>query len=250
MQYYKSVCESLGLNPLTRPFAYISLNNKLTLYALKDCTEQLRKIHEVSIEIKSREAIEGVYVVTVLATNKTGRKDESVGAVAFENLKGEARANALMKAETKAKRRVTLSFCGLGMLDETEVGDEVAAMAAAAPHEAHVVQPELGNGGEPIYDWRNIPVHFGDRHGPGCDADHPHGRPLGELSEAALNWFQTKWEGNPDNPKDVRLRRALDMSLGKIPPDLKPEPAAAKQPELVSAEIPGKTAGADDGPPA
>jgi len=26
-----------------------------------------------------------------------------------------------MKAETKAKRRVTLSICGLGMLDETEV---------------------------------------------------------------------------------------------------------------------------------
>jgi hypothetical protein len=29
--------------------------------------------------------------------------------------------NALMKAVTKAKRRVTLSICGLGMLDETEV---------------------------------------------------------------------------------------------------------------------------------
>ncbi len=30
-------------------------------------------------------------------------------------------ANAMMKAETKAKRRVTLSICGLGMLDETEM---------------------------------------------------------------------------------------------------------------------------------
>jgi hypothetical protein len=29
-------------------------------------------------------------------------------------------ANALMKAETKSKRRVTLSICGLGFLDETE----------------------------------------------------------------------------------------------------------------------------------
>jgi hypothetical protein len=29
----------------------------------------------------------------------------------------------MMKAETKAKRRVTLSICGLGMLDETEVAD-------------------------------------------------------------------------------------------------------------------------------
>ena len=36
-------------------------------------------------------------------------------------LKGEAHANAVLKAVTKAKRRVTLSICGLGWLDETEV---------------------------------------------------------------------------------------------------------------------------------
>ncbi len=36
-------------------------------------------------------------------------------------LSGEAGANLMMKAVTKAKRRVTLSICGLGMLDETEV---------------------------------------------------------------------------------------------------------------------------------
>jgi hypothetical protein len=37
------------------------------------------------------------------------------------NLKGDALANALMKSETKAKRRVTLSIAGLGWLDETEL---------------------------------------------------------------------------------------------------------------------------------
>ena len=36
-------------------------------------------------------------------------------------LTGDALANALMKAETKAKRRATLSLCGLGFLDETEI---------------------------------------------------------------------------------------------------------------------------------
>jgi hypothetical protein len=41
--------------------------------------------------------------------------------VTVGGLKGESKANAMMKAETKAKRRVTLSICGLGMLDETEV---------------------------------------------------------------------------------------------------------------------------------
>jgi hypothetical protein len=41
--------------------------------------------------------------------------------VPFENLKGETKANAMMKAETKAKRRLTLSMAGLGMLDESEI---------------------------------------------------------------------------------------------------------------------------------
>jgi hypothetical protein len=29
--YYQRVCESIGLNPLTKPFDYINLNGKLTL---------------------------------------------------------------------------------------------------------------------------------------------------------------------------------------------------------------------------
>ena len=119
--YYKSVCDSLGLNPLTRPFDYIVLNSKLTLYARKDCTDQLRSLRGISIRIVSRETIEGVTIVTAQATDKFGRIDESTGAVSVANLRGEALANAVMKAETKAKRRVTLSICGLGFTDESEV---------------------------------------------------------------------------------------------------------------------------------
>ena len=119
--YYKSVCESVGLNPLTRPFEYITLNGKLTLYARKDCTDQLRKLHGVSIRIASRETVDGVVIITAQATDKTGRIDESTGAVASGNLRGEALANCWMKAETKAKRRVTLSLCGLGFVDESEI---------------------------------------------------------------------------------------------------------------------------------
>ena len=43
--YYTAVCKSVGLNPLTKPLEYITLNGKLRLYALKDCTDQLRTIH-------------------------------------------------------------------------------------------------------------------------------------------------------------------------------------------------------------
>ena len=125
--YYNRVCESLGINPLTRPFDYILLNNKLTLYARKDCGDQLRSLRRVSIQIVGREKVEDVYVVTSRATMPDDRKDESTGAVSIANLKGEALANALMKAETKAKRRVTLSICGLGFLDESEVKERTDA---------------------------------------------------------------------------------------------------------------------------
>jgi len=47
--------------------------------------------------------------------------DEDMGFAAVGNIKGDALGNAMLKAVTKAKRRVTLSICGLGMLDETEV---------------------------------------------------------------------------------------------------------------------------------
>lgn len=119
--YYRKVCESSGLNPFTNPFAYISLNGKLTLYAKKDCTEQLRKINGVSIEGLDDKLIDDIYVVTAKAKDKNGRIDQAKGAVVIGNLRGEAKANAIMKAETKAKRRVTLSICGMGWTDESEI---------------------------------------------------------------------------------------------------------------------------------
>jgi hypothetical protein len=139
--YYTKVCESVGLNPLTKPFDYLQLDGKLVLYAKRDATDQLRKIHDISITITSREKIGEVYCVTARGTTKDGRTDESIGAVALmkeEKIWDEMRkrkvptgrivpltadelANAIMKAETKAKRRVTLSLSGLGMMDESEI---------------------------------------------------------------------------------------------------------------------------------
>ena len=144
VQYCVHLCQTLGLNYLTRPFDYIVLNNKLTLYARKDATDQLRKIHKINLERPVREIDDknGVCIVTVDATLPDGRHDSATGAVGLTTLlpveetvngktkvvrydtvplTGDARANALMKAETKAKRRVTLSIMGLGFLDETEV---------------------------------------------------------------------------------------------------------------------------------
>jgi hypothetical protein len=123
LSYLNRLCEVTGLEPLTRPFEFIKLNGREVLYAKRDATDQLRKIHGVSITISSREKIGDVYVVTARAKDRSGREDESTGAVALGPSKGDVLANLYMKAETKAKRRVTLSICGLGLLDESEVQD-------------------------------------------------------------------------------------------------------------------------------
>lgn len=127
--YYRKVCESAGLNPFTRPFDYITFQGKLTLYARKDATEQLRKINGISIEGLEESVVDDLYIIKATAKTKDGRTDTATGAVSLLNLKGEQKANAIMKAETKAKRRVTLSISGMGWTDESEIDSIPGAIA-------------------------------------------------------------------------------------------------------------------------
>jgi len=132
VRYYLKVCQTLGLNPYTKPFDYLTLQGREILYARKDCTDQLRDLKQVSITRIEREQIGDLYVVTAYAQRGT-RQDSELGAVSIAGLKGEALANAMMKAMTKAKRRVTLSICGLGLLDESELESVAGVESTSAP---------------------------------------------------------------------------------------------------------------------
>jgi len=105
LKYCASLCQSLGLNPLTQPFEFIRLNGKETPYAKKDATDQLRRIYNVSLEVVKREHFQDVYLVEVKASLPTGRFDFATGIVSIKGLAADNLCNALMKAETKAKRR-------------------------------------------------------------------------------------------------------------------------------------------------
>jgi hypothetical protein len=133
VEYLTSVCRSLGLNPLTRPIRIMSLGNQVVAYATRDCADQLRKLHGISVELVDKRLEDDIFVVTARAKDAGGRTDEDSGAVTLGQLRGEAKANAIMKAITKAKRRVTLSICGLGFLDESEVESIAAAQDEARP---------------------------------------------------------------------------------------------------------------------
>lgn len=182
--FYQGVCRSTGLNPFTKPFEYITLNNKLTLYALKGATDQLRRVYGVSISAPAVQFSDGLCLVTVTATDNRGRTDTDLGIVNIEGLKGENRANAVMKAITKAKRRVTLSMCGLGMLDETEV--ETIPSARVLPAEEAHGERKLSEAGREMFERHYdalvaIAVHAGHKH-----AARAQSKQATELEDAVL----------------------------------------------------------------
>ena len=126
--YYARMCQSLGLTAATQPFALLKLNGKLVMYPTRGATDQLAAIHKLT-----REIIDGPKVIDLAgtkmiyavcrATHPNGRFETAVATVPLNDP-----LNGLMKAETKAKRRATLSILGLGMLDESEL-DTIPASA-------------------------------------------------------------------------------------------------------------------------
>jgi len=150
LEYYRAVCESLGLNPLTRPFEYLRLNGRLVLYATRAAADQLRAIHGISIVDARIERQDDLITVTVRGRTRDGREDVEVGVVSVAGLRGEALANAQMKALTKAKRRLTLSLAGLGWLDETETetipdAQRVSEPAPALTDEVQALRQQLAD---------------------------------------------------------------------------------------------------------
>ena len=135
-QLIVQVCKVAGLDPRLSPFEFIKFQGKEVMYARKNAADQLVNVHKIRVGILGQEVVEGVRVVTVAATTADGREQQDIGAVNIKGLSGDALANAMMKAVTKAKRRTVLSICGLSMLDESEVetipGAQVVPVGAAA----------------------------------------------------------------------------------------------------------------------
>lgn len=148
VSYYQARCVACGLDPASQPFEYITFQGKLILYAKKTATDQLTRLHRISLSKVGSEfdLDSGIFEVTYRATFPDGRVGEDVGTMFIGTLKGEALAIARMKTVTKAKRRTILAACGLGMLDETEVEDvESHGGAGFTPYgqvEAHAEPPK------------------------------------------------------------------------------------------------------------
>lgn len=159
--YYLAVCKSSGLNPMSRPFLPMKTQSGDTvLYATVQCAEQLRKIHRISTKVLSRETQDGLYIVTVLVSTPDGRTEESQGIVEITNLKGTAKANAMLKAESKAKRRATMAICGLGfpMADDASPREATPILFNAQTGEVvdDIPEARLTN------EWKTAQAHIED----------------------------------------------------------------------------------------
>src|SRR5262245_25097332 len=89
VEFMARTCQSLGLNPLTRPFRFLALNGQIQMYATRDCTDQLRKIHKINLQVVDKQQDGDVYIVTVRAQTPDGRQDEDIGAVTLGRLQGD-----------------------------------------------------------------------------------------------------------------------------------------------------------------
>lgn len=213
LDYYRQVCQSMGLNPLSKPFDYINLNGKLTLYAKKDATDQLRKIHGVSIDdIKTNDDGDW-FVVTVKGSDSTGRKDVEIGAVAKNDMRGNI-GNALMKAVTKAKRRLTLSLCGLGWLDETEIETIPDAKPVVVDSETGEIldQPKLK---KPDFDEEKFLLNY----------HHIAGLPRMSLDKAkAMETSEGKKYGDLDTKTLYGMTFGIKKAMAALQTDYEKEP--------------------------
>lgn len=155
--YYRWRCESIGLDPMARPFQYIVFNGKLTLYADKGCAEQLRAIHKISVRPLPAQVNEGIFCQFVEARTPDGRTATDMGAVPIKDARGEALANAMKKAMTQANRRATLALVGLGAQDLEDV-EGVQRLDPKAVEESNLLPATLTGDATPAFegdiDWQ------------------------------------------------------------------------------------------------
>lgn len=106
------------------------VGSSLVVYAKRGTAEILRDIHGVNVDSLTAELINGSIVFTAKGHNSDGRTEVATGSKYVSTLVGKAHDNAVMTASTRALRRLTMQFTGLGILDESEV---------------HAVEPSTAN---------------------------------------------------------------------------------------------------------
>jgi len=159
-KYLGVLCKTIGLNPLLNPIQLIDFKDQggVQCYVTRRGTDQLRKLYGISIEVLSQAEKDNTYTVHVKARHEaTGRVDEDMAVLELVDrnkraLTGQERWNAMMKCMSKAKRRVTLSICGLGFLSEDEALDTAASIRERSGSKVRKLVPLAAPSGPSAYE--------------------------------------------------------------------------------------------------
>jgi hypothetical protein len=198
LAFYRAVCLSVGLSPLSQPFTPMERQDKtIWLYANATCAQQLAALHEVSFTNWRRRTYdlggEPIHEVLVTATLPSGRSTEALAVVSLTKkkrevsgswpsgdpkfrdvldadaepvlipLRGEALCNAIMRCETKAFRRGTLQIIGLGwMASELEGSKIVMNMTTGALEGDPREEPRVPRLAAPAEQAKSTADHIAD----------------------------------------------------------------------------------------
>jgi hypothetical protein len=154
-EYYLSACEYMNLPPELNVLAFHYMDQgdgarKLVLYAKKGATDIIRKNLNISVIDLKKETGSGEVTWIAKGQDKSGRIEMSSGSKSIEGLRGRDLESAIMWAQTKALRRMTLQFVGGGILDETEIAEPATVSLNQAPSLAQAaIQPSVQSNNAP-----------------------------------------------------------------------------------------------------
>jgi hypothetical protein len=138
--HYENICEAAGLNPALNLIRYRMMDDgsgtgkrHLILYATKAATDAIRGIQGINDLDMTESQVGTAYIVTTKVQNERGRTLFAKGSVDLEGKRGRALENAIALAQTRSSRRAALAISGLGLLDESELGDVITNPVSDAP---------------------------------------------------------------------------------------------------------------------
>lgn len=126
-RYYLAACAHFNLPPDLNLLYFDWVDNgeggrNLVLATTKGATDIVRdRLGITIIDLKMEEGFGCVNFIAI-GQNAKGRVERAVGSCSLDGLKGRAVEIAVMTAQTRALKRMTLQFIGGGLLDETETG--------------------------------------------------------------------------------------------------------------------------------
>jgi hypothetical protein len=122
LRYVFTFCERVGISPLAVPFSLMKTQRGMQLVANRNFYDAVASKYSVSRECTGEGFFEGtkLYYTRYRATTPDGRVTEDMALVDTAGLSGNDLANAIMKAHTKGRNRVTRAHLGFPFPDETE----------------------------------------------------------------------------------------------------------------------------------